>query len=555
MSEVTQERQGSVVTGGAALAGSTSAARQTQMKVAASRAGDFEAQEAALAPVQRHGGKDDATSVHAAAAHGISGSGGAMPHGSTIQKAFGGYDISHVQAHTDAAAAAGSAAMGANAYATGNHVAFNGAPDLHTAAHEAAHVVQQQAGVQLSGGVGKVGDAYEQHADRVADAVVAGKDAAPVLAEMAGGGGSKSSVQQRAVQREETPTPTTPASSGQLVHPTDEDSKQNPNPAKPTQSTQEILLEFASKPTEHPMYQTYRGRILEVFGKLDASNTADVEKRCEELFATFLRAMAATEKDTDALKIQEGDADHSTTNREMNAGRVRLGQLDPVAKTADGRKFEAQFAALKTALTPFLNKQIEILKPKSFAFWSGSPGRQIAAKHGADLALESSAFGFIFDGLNLTGDWDMQLWAMMSAAYGEAVAKNVAGKQIRNFLGRYAAKSDGNNIFGKIESPLLKAKLKDGLVMTTFGCAPLVTWSAEKNDVVVDTNQWDPTQNAGGIEGCFTSGVDVGGTFTERDAIADQVNAWTTAKIDEVKAANQPPATPPATESEATPPT
>mgnify|MGYP002064701929 CR=1 FL=1 len=32
--------------------------------------------------------------------------------------------------------------MGAKAYATGNHVAFQQQPDLHTAAHEAAHVVQ-----------------------------------------------------------------------------------------------------------------------------------------------------------------------------------------------------------------------------------------------------------------------------------------------------------------------------------------------------------------------------------------------------------------------------
>lgn len=62
-------------------------------------------------------------------------------------------------------------------------------------------MVQQQAGVSLSGGVGKAGDAYEQHADKVADAVVAGKSAEPILAEMAGGGGG-SGVQKRAVQRE-----------------------------------------------------------------------------------------------------------------------------------------------------------------------------------------------------------------------------------------------------------------------------------------------------------------------------------------------------------------
>ena len=76
-------------------------------------------------------------------------------------------------AHVGGAATAANDAMGAEAYATGNHVAFRAAPDLHTAAHEAAHVVQQRAGVALKGGVGEAGDPYEQHADAVADAATA----------------------------------------------------------------------------------------------------------------------------------------------------------------------------------------------------------------------------------------------------------------------------------------------------------------------------------------------------------------------------------------------
>ena len=106
-----------------------------------------------------------------------------------------------IYAHTGAAAQEASAAMGAEAYASGNHIAFGSAPDLHTAAHEAAHVVQQKAGVSLSGGVGQVGDKYEQHADQVADAVVQGKSAEPILNQMTGGGSGGGEVQRRAVQR------------------------------------------------------------------------------------------------------------------------------------------------------------------------------------------------------------------------------------------------------------------------------------------------------------------------------------------------------------------
>ena len=71
--------------------------------------------------------------------------------------------------------------MGANAYATGDHVVLGRGADLHTVAHEAAHVVQQRGGVQLKGGVGAVGDAYERHADAAADRVVAGQSAEDLL--------------------------------------------------------------------------------------------------------------------------------------------------------------------------------------------------------------------------------------------------------------------------------------------------------------------------------------------------------------------------------------
>lgn len=144
----------------------------------------YAAQRGALEPVQAKGQAHG--DVHALAAHGTSGSGGALPHGAAIQASFGRHDVSGVEAHVGGAAAEASQAMGAEAYATGNAVAFGGAPSLHTAAHEAAHVVQQRAGVSLSGGVGQSGDRYEQHADAVADRVVQGRSAEDLLDTMTG---------------------------------------------------------------------------------------------------------------------------------------------------------------------------------------------------------------------------------------------------------------------------------------------------------------------------------------------------------------------------------
>jgi hypothetical protein len=132
-----------------------------------------------------------------AAEQGTSGSAGQLPYLDRIQQSFGRHDVSSVRAYTDGNASAGASAMGAEAYAVGDQVAFGGAPTLHTAAHEAAHVVQQRAGVSLKGGVGQAGDPYERHADAVADKVVAGQSAESLLDEMAGSGGGGT----RAIQR------------------------------------------------------------------------------------------------------------------------------------------------------------------------------------------------------------------------------------------------------------------------------------------------------------------------------------------------------------------
>ena len=136
------------------------------------------------AAVQMKGNANEA-SVHEAAERGKSSPASEMPHMEKIQRAFGQHDVSDIQAHTGESSAN---EMGAEAYATGNHVMFGStAPDLHTAAHEAAHVVQQSRGVNLAGGVGQVGDAHERNADAVADRVVAGESAVDLLGGESGG--------------------------------------------------------------------------------------------------------------------------------------------------------------------------------------------------------------------------------------------------------------------------------------------------------------------------------------------------------------------------------
>jgi hypothetical protein len=135
------------------------------------------------AGVQRkaNGAEHDTEQIHASAQRGLATAAEPLPHGQEIQRLFGRHDVSGVQAHVGGDAARASREIGAQAYAMGNHVAFAQAPDLRTAAHEAAHVVQQRGGVSLSGGVGESGDAHESHADQVAELVARGASAEHLL--------------------------------------------------------------------------------------------------------------------------------------------------------------------------------------------------------------------------------------------------------------------------------------------------------------------------------------------------------------------------------------
>lgn len=138
---------------------------------------------------------------HQIAARGTAGSGGPLPYLAEIQKSFGHHDVSSIRAHIGGAAAVASDALGAQAYAYGNAIAFASAPDLHTAAHEAAHAVQQRRGVPRSL---HSNDAYERHADLVADRVVRGLPVAALLDRAPRGGGATAVVQRKKTSGEPT---------------------------------------------------------------------------------------------------------------------------------------------------------------------------------------------------------------------------------------------------------------------------------------------------------------------------------------------------------------
>ncbi|MCC6998477.1 MAG: DUF4157 domain-containing protein [Deltaproteobacteria bacterium] len=151
-------------------------------------------------------GADVAFGAEPIASAGVAGASAPLPYQDTIQASFGRHDLGNVRTASNDTAREASAALGAEAYATGDRIAFGATPDLHLAAHEAAHVVQQRGGVQLSTGVGSPGDRYEVHAEEVADLVVRGESAEAALDRFAGGrDGAATAAPGAAVQRFDSP--------------------------------------------------------------------------------------------------------------------------------------------------------------------------------------------------------------------------------------------------------------------------------------------------------------------------------------------------------------
>lgn len=119
--------------------------------------------------------------IQQSAQEGIRTSPSTLPFAHHIQRAFGRHNLSHVQAHFGAQTTASARKLHARAYTMGNHIVFADRPDLHTVAHEAAHVIQQQRGVRLAGDIGEAGDIYEHHADAVAERVTSAQSAQGLL--------------------------------------------------------------------------------------------------------------------------------------------------------------------------------------------------------------------------------------------------------------------------------------------------------------------------------------------------------------------------------------
>jgi uncharacterized protein DUF4157 len=155
------------------------------------------------------------------------------------------------------------------------------------------------------------------------------------------------------------------------------------------------------------------------------------------------------------------------------------------------------FEPITAAIAPYMEKYAH--GKKSWAFWSGKPAVEAARKH-AQVCLEKSALGSLFDGININGSWDIQMWASLSKAYATHAAAHVAEAAYAGFVGM--GSSADQSIFNKIEQPQFVGMLNDKEKANLH-----VDWYAVAGDPKTEMRQPDWRFHAGAFDGVYATGA------------------------------------------------
>ena len=147
----------------------------------------------------------------------------------------------------------------------------------------------------------------------------------------------------------------------------------------------------------------------------------------------------------------------------------------------------------------------------SWAFWSGHPAKDVAAK-GAQVTLEKSALGAIFEGYSKPLDIHYpELWSAVSRAYVRRAASDFKNRTFRAFAGNIQDRS----VWNQVEQPLfqqLAEQASDPVDITFYACAGTPIGNGRYNA--------DYTKSHGGCDGVFTSAPGLGSRQPIQDKAA-----------------------------------
>ena len=368
----------------------------------------------------------------------------------------------------------GAHALGAEAHAHdggGHGAGGHGGGEL--VGHEAAHVVQQSAGVHGGGG-GHGAQGGGHGAEGGGQAAAPAEKPAAISAKFVGVG--------RKIFRQEK-GPAAPAASSKPAAP----GAPGTGPSSTKATTPEETL-------NSPEFKEFEKRYSDLLTSLQMpADPAAAQKIWLDVVRTI-----------------------QTTNPTFAAKENKLDPNDPRSRSdltkAAIQKIITQFDPIIAQLTPLMEKFTK--GKKIWAFWSGNAASSIA-KANADVSLEKSSLGSLFDGINITGKWDTQMWAALSRAYATHAAKDAESKTYRGFVGK--GSSAEQSIFNKIEQPQFASMLDQRVAANVK-----VTWYACAYDPADDEKQKPDTKcNVAGMGGVIGSGPDRAAMV----AMAESVNA------------------------------
>lgn len=361
--------------------------------------------------------------IHEAAGRGLLTPATRIPYADRIQRAFGRHAIIDAPAHVGDAATASATAMNAAAYTSRGHVVFAGTPDLRTAAHEAAHIVQQAAGVHVPWGVGRAGDSYEAHADAVAERVVAGQSAEAMLDHVAPRATSsgRASVAEGAVQRK--------ILRSVLSHTTRR--KESIDPSE-LDAVVERVFQLNTRGARAIKNNSDRRRVREILTRLYANDQAyeDADQLVDAIndrlaLGVQLQAIDFSRPDLAQNHPEREDfkqAVEDTTNLDPDAAwdTVMSGVSEQEQLNLDNRKHAGNEHYAKVARQ--FSSHLAVPQRRRAALWSGGFDASLYAQHQGYVTLEATPAGRLFDQLKLHHDFSVlgPLWNQLSTKFVES---------------------------------------------------------------------------------------------------------------------------------------
>lgn len=221
-------------------------------------------------------------------------------------------------------------------------------------------------------------------------------------------------------------------------------------------------------------YATFKGRFIRISNSIGMGDPGgDAERIWLQTVSTILRTNSA----------------YKAAPAVDPAGRYKDLGSDAM------KSIISEFDPICDALAKYMSKQAA--GASTFAFWSGKPGCSMA-KANAQVALESSALGGLFDGLNIDGAWNTQLWGALSQAYAMHASNKVSGRRYLGFVG--LGSSRDQSIFNKIEQPTFAGFFEEKALpvpdITFYACAVKVA----------NIEEADHRFTGGGIKGTYEQG-------------------------------------------------